>query len=133
MQLINVAEGGTLFEELAESSISHYIDPDGWINYHSISIVPNTLSSKLLGVNSYFVSSIHHQGVEKIGNNLKISAFAEDGVIEIIEHEDEARFIIGFQGHVEKIRKNQSAYDSIFKAFFERSKENTLELVEFES
>lgn len=129
MQLINVAEGGTLFEELAESAISHYIDPDGWINYHSISIVPNTLSSKLLGVSSYFVSSIHHQGVEKIGNNLKISAFAEDGVIEIIEHEDETRFIIGFQGHVEKIRKNQSAYDCIFKAFFERSKKHIVKLV----
>lgn len=126
MQLINVAEGGTLFEELPESSVSHYIDPDGWINYHSITIVPDTLSAKLLGVRNYFVSSIHHQGIVKVGNNLKVSAIAEDGVIEMIEHEDEDRFIIGFQGHVEKIRKNQSAYDNIFKEFFERSKKSAL-------
>ena len=122
MQLINVAEGGTLFEELPESSVSHYIDPDGWINYHSIEIVQGTVCSKLLGVNNYFVSSIHHQGIDKIAQGLRISAFAEDGVIEVIEHEDKNRFIIGVQGHIEKTRKNQFAFENIYKAFFEKAK-----------
>lgn len=122
MQLINVAEGGTLFEELPESSISHYIDSDGWINYHSIKIVKGTLCSKLLEMNDYFVSSIHHQGIDKIGNGLRISAFAEDGVIEAIEHEDLHQFIVGFQGHIEKTRKNQSAFEKIYKGFFDKAR-----------
>lgn len=122
MQLINVAEGGTLYEEIPETTISHFVESDGWINYHSIDIVSETLCSRLLGMSKYFVSSIHHQCINKIGDELQVSAFSEDGVIEIIEHLDNNKFIIGIQGHIEKTRKNQKAFEIIFKEFFNQSR-----------
>lgn len=122
MQLINVAEGGTLHQELTESSVDHYLGSDGWINYHDIQIVPGTLCHKLLGESSGVVSSIHHQAVKKLGSNLLISGYSPDGVIELIEHKEQGQFIIGVQGHIEKTRKNQPMFENIFKELFRIAK-----------
>lgn len=126
MQLINVAEGGSLHQELPESSVSHYLDPDGWINYHDINVLQDTLCAKLLGVHNAVVSSIHHQAIDEMGSQLRISGCASDGIIELIEHENPEQFIIGVQAHIEKTRKNQPIFENIFKAFFERAREYKL-------
>ncbi len=122
MQLMNVAEKGTLYEELPESEISHYIEPDGWINYHEIELVEGTLGSTLIGLNNYIISSIHHQAINKLAKDFSVSAHSKDGIIEMIEHVDKDRFIMGIQGHIEKTRKNQPLFEKIFQEFFIKSK-----------
>ena len=59
---------------------------------------------------------MHHQKIAKLGNNLKISAKSEDGVIEAIESDDKS-FVIAFQGHIEKNIKNFKRYDNVIKEF----------------
>lgn len=118
LQLINVAEGGTLYQEMPDSNVNHFIDPDGWINYHSIAIAPDTRTCQLMGVTNYFTSSLHHQAIEKLGANLIKSAWAEDNLIEMIEGVSANHFIMGFQGHVEQTRKNLYLYEHILKEFF---------------
>lgn len=126
MQLINIAEGGSLYEELPESTISHYLEPDGWINYHDIELNKNSLCATLLGQTTCVVSSIHHQAINRIGKELFVSGLASDGIIELIEHQDKTKFIIGIQSHVEKTRKNQPLFENIYKAFFEKAKISSL-------
>jgi len=122
MQLINVAEGGTLHQEIDMKKINHFVESDGWINYHSIEIVKESYIHKLLGCTDYFTSSVHHQAIDSLGDNLCISAIAQDGLIELIESKNESQFIIGIQGHPEQTRKNLNKYESIFKEFINRSK-----------
>lgn len=62
------------------------------------------------------ISSIHHQAIHKLGENLRAVAIAEDDTIEIIESV-EADFIIGIQGHIEKMIHNFPEYHKIFLEF----------------
>ena len=114
LQLINVAEGGTL-ENISDSNIiKHTIDEDGFINYHDIYIEKDSKLKKIMKVDNYSVCSMHHQKIAKLGENLKISAKSEDGVIEAIESKDK-NFIMAFQGHIEKNIKNFKKYNNVIK------------------
>lgn len=118
MQIINVAEGGTLQQHLPENGeVSHSIDEDGWINYHSIEIVEGSRLSEILKVSTTVISSIHHQGVERLGRKLVACAHSEDGVVEAVESQDRDRFVLGLQGHFEKGLRNQRVLNNIWKAY----------------
>lgn len=116
MQIINVAEGGTLHQEHPDSDISHFMEKDGWINYHNIEIEQDSQIFSILNTLNHTVSSIHHQSVNQLADSLRSSAKADDGTIEIIEHLHE-EFIIGIQGHIEKTMKNFPIYKNIINAF----------------
>lgn len=113
LQLINVAEGGTLYEELPESKIFHEAGLDGWAPGHFIKIEPDTKTHQLLQVDQYVMSSRHHQGIEHLGKNLKTSARSEDGLIEIFEWAGDDQWVFGVQGHIEQTRQNYPLYDRL--------------------
>ena len=71
---------------------------------------------KILNVDNYTVCSMHHQKIDKLGQDLKISAKSEDGIIEAIESNNND-FILAFQGHIEKNIKNFKKYNEVIKAF----------------
>lgn len=104
MQLINVAFGGTLHHDLqatGASSIPHH-QPELYDEHsHTMRFTPGGWLQRLYGgLNEARVNSIHHQGVEQLGEGLCVEAVSEDGVIECIRR-DEARFIVGVQWHPE--------------------------------
>ena len=118
MQIINVAHKGTLFQEIPQNNkIKHSIEDDGFINYHSININKCSKTYDFFNETSYFTSSIHHQAIKKLGNDLNIGALSEDGIIEIIEHKDPDIFSIGIQGHPEKTLTNLHKFKKIFEYF----------------
>lgn len=120
LQIINVAEGGTL-KNIENNKIEHKIGMDGWINYHEIKIINNTKLKRLISKTNYTVSSVHHQAIDRLGESLVISATAPDGIIEAIENSGDA-FIIAFQGHIEKCLNNYDAYSKVVKRFIEEAK-----------
>ena len=118
IQLINVAEGGTLYQELPESSkIQHEGGPDGHSHGHFIKIDPNSKTYELMQTEHYPISSLHHQGIECLGKNLRAAAWAEDGLIEIIEWENKDQWVMAVQGHIEQTRLNYPLYDQLVRAF----------------
>ena len=120
LQLINVAEGGTL-KNIVDTKISHFIEKDGWINYHNMNIVKQSKLYTIINESQYTISSLHHQQIDKLGNNLIVSATADDGIPEVIESNNSI-FIMGFQGHIEKCFNNFKKYENIFKNFVEEAK-----------
>ena len=52
---------------------------------------------------------------------MKVAARSSDGVIELIEHEDESRFILGMQGHIEKMTRNFDRYAVVLDAFIKQA------------
>lgn len=100
-QLINVALGGTLIQDITlqtGSSIPHEQEIDGKNPSHAIDIEPDSKLASILSVNAN-VNSFHHQAVDKLGKNLKIVAKSKDGIIEAIEGTKD--WILGVQFHPE--------------------------------
>lgn len=104
LQIINVAFGGTLFQDIAtqvRSELTHVTDAYER-NVHEISIVSGSGLARLYpGVERARVNSIHHQSIKALGRGLAAEARAEpDGVIEAIRH-TEKRYVFATQWHPE--------------------------------
>ena len=118
-QLINVACGGTLIQDLKKKPINHeQVNPRNQTS-HNINIFKNTKLHKICEAIKIKVNSAHHQSVNKIGKELNISCKANDGVIEGIEHKKH-KWCIGLQWHPEFLI---TKYDlKVLKNFVDESK-----------
>lgn len=100
IQLVNVAEGGTLYQDLPTqhpSSVTHA----GTNARHDLRIEPGTLVERVAG-RPPSVNSRHHQAVKTLAGPLRAVAWAEDGVIEALEWKDQAAgWLVAVQWHPE--------------------------------
>jgi len=88
---------------------------------HKVYINPQTLLYKIIGKKIIDVNSAHHQAVDKLGNNLKISSKSTDGIIESIESLNH-KWCVGIQWHPEFLITE--ADKLIFMDFINNSKNN---------
>mgnify|MGYP001348222658 CR=1 FL=1 len=99
-QLINVASGGSLIQDLKKIPINHeQINPRNETSHHIV-IKKNTKLFEICKSNKIRVNSAHHQSIKKLGKELIISAKAPDGIVEGIEHKKH-KWCIGLQWHPE--------------------------------
>ncbi len=116
MQLINVALGGTLYQDI-NSQFSVEINHKK--GYHIIVIAEN----RFLRKGKFSVNSTHHQAVKKLGNGLKAFAFSADNIVEAFYHED-LPYLVGVQWHPERLPHNKPSI-MLFDSFIEASIDNT--------
>jgi putative glutamine amidotransferase len=104
MQLINVAYGGTLHQdlEIAKATDRAHRKLDLYDEHtHDIRMAPNGWMRTIYeNPQDALVNSIHHQGVKQLGEGLVVEATASDGVVEAIRH-PELPFMVGVQWHPE--------------------------------
>lgn len=103
MQLINVALGGSLYQDLPTLRPGEVAHETGAYerNAHDIRFVPGGRMAQWFGdVPGGPVASIHHQAVHRLGKGVKVEAVAEDGVVEAIRWEGRS-FVCGVQWHPE--------------------------------
>jgi len=105
LQLINVAEGGTLYQHLPESpgKVNHGCEGDP--ARHGLNVNPDSRLFTWLKTSRIEVSSNHHQGIDKVSENLRVAAVADDGVTEAVELEDYP-FLTAIQWHPERDMNN---------------------------
>ncbi|SMB91023.1 putative glutamine amidotransferase [Thermanaeromonas toyohensis ToBE] len=117
MQLLNVAAGGTLYQDIVRELGSSLHNPGGPRSalHHRIEIQPGTLLYKWLG-GQVKVNSMHHQAVRSLGQGLRVSATSEDGLIEAVEGTGEA-FVVGVQWHPEELTNFYPEQRNLFKNF----------------
>ena len=103
IQVLNVFSGGSLYQDLPtqlDSDISHRDLEEEDFEYHDIFIWEGSHLADIFGSGTMNVNSWHHQGIKELGDNLLVTAIADDDTIEGIQRED-ASFIIGVQFHPE--------------------------------
>ena len=102
-QLINVASGGDLIQDINETiktDIEHeQINPRNEVS-HEIKVIKKSKLYEITKRNKIAVNSAHHQSVNNLGKNFISSALAPDGVVEAIEHINHP-WCLGLQWHPE--------------------------------
>jgi putative glutamine amidotransferase len=117
-QLLNVALGGTLYQDIAthtDSPILHNPVADRNVTTHTVKILPGTLLQTIVKRRTLWVNSKHHQAIHELAAPLKASAHAKDGLIEAVEAPDR-RFTVGVQWHPEGLWQKDAAAKNLFKA-----------------
>jgi putative glutamine amidotransferase len=100
MQLMNVAFGGTLRQHLPGREGERHRRRAGEFTRHSVSLSAGSLAARVAGEEHHDVDSHHHQGVDRVASNFRVSGRAADGLIEAIEDPSQ-RFALGVQWHPE--------------------------------
>lgn len=117
MQLLNVALGGTLLQDIKPKQ--EYQHWDFWHRAtatHPIELDPDSLLARLLGTSSTTVNSIHHQIADDLGKGIWVAADSPEGFPEALELE-EYPFCLGVQWHPEHMAARSPAQQKLFEAF----------------
>ena len=104
-QLINVAFGGTLYQDIGTQipgALDHRDIAKYERNFHALKFVPGTQLAKLYPSRvDAVINTIHHQAVNKLGRGMIVEALAEpDGIVEAIRWRGPS-YVLGVQWHPE--------------------------------
>jgi putative glutamine amidotransferase len=131
LQLLNVAAGGTLYQDLAEQmprSMKHDYFPFGGSTFtrdylaHEVTVAQGSRLARVFGGGTVRVNSMHHQGIRTLGEGLVATAHAPDGLVEGIECAD-GRWIVGVQWHPEALTDGDAKSRDLFAEFIEAARE----------
>lgn len=121
-QFINIMLGGSVYQDLAtqnqDAYIRHSQGANGCYPTHHVAVEAGSCLYEALGATAY-VNSRHHQGIKKVGEGLKVTATAPDGVVEAIESA-EGNQIVAVQWHPENMWQEHPEMRKLFADFIGR-------------
>lgn len=120
MQILNVFRGGTLIQDIAAqlpNAIKHEQGAPRDRPSHVVTLDKNSLLAALAKGEKAVVNSHHHQAIETVGENLKATAWASDGLIEAVEDTRPDRFALGVQWHPELGWQEDELSQALFSQF----------------
>lgn len=126
IQVLNVAAGGTLFQDLSSQLSSgllkHEQKAPRWHETHLVRVAGGSRLARILGREELRVNSFHHQAVREVAPGWRAVAWAPDGVIEGIES-SEHPFALGVQWHAEGMWDRHPLHLRLFVALVEAARE----------
>lgn len=113
MQVLNVALGGTLLQHLPDAVGSDLHCPTvGVHGRHDVKLMAGTLIQSVFGEVTD-VATYHHQGLDRLGDGLVATGWADDGLVEAVELAG-SPWVVGVQWHPEV-----AGGEPLFRAFIE--------------
>lgn len=121
IQLLNVAMGGTLYQDLAQElpgSIAHRQKQKPWHASHPVKLLTDSRLQQVFASDAVLVNSHHHQAIRDLAEGLTATAWAPDGVIEAVEHQAHP-FCLAVQWHPERLwdQPGSTTHAQLFSAF----------------
>ena len=114
VQLINVAHGGTLYQDIGTQKPGARVHRDAEVydlNFHEVDILPGSRLAQLVPAGRHKINSVHHQGIKDLAPGFVVEAVSpDDGVIEAIRHTG-GPWIAGVQWHPEFHRPELGVVD----------------------
>lgn len=112
-QLLNVEHGGTLVQDVDADSPHRN-------SVHDVEIDPGSALAAAIGASSLPVSSYHHQAVDRVGEGLRVTGRAPDGVVEALEHETAP--LLAIQWHPEDNAGEDARQHALFAWLIDRAR-----------
>jgi putative glutamine amidotransferase len=132
MQVLNVALGGTLYQDLPSQMdhmvlLGHRQETPKWQPTHEVEVDGGSKIAEIMGLDELKVNSYHHQAIKDLACGLVAVACAPDGVIEAVEANDlSERWMIGVQWHAEAMRGAGPHQRNLFEAHVSAAKRHAL-------
>lgn len=124
MQLMAVYSKGSLYQDIFSQrnvdTYSHCQKGSRKYIIHSVTVKTDSLLYSAVKKEKLGVNSMHHQSVKSVGDNFKVTAYADDGIVEAIESTDS--LFIGVQWHPEELFREHEEMADLFRYLINRSK-----------
>jgi putative glutamine amidotransferase len=121
LQIINVALGGTLIQDIpsqVKEPIKHTQIVDRSRDTHWVMVSKDSKLYEMMGTDRIRVNSLHHQALDILSNDLRIVAQSSDGIIEAVEYTRyPTTFTVGVQWHPESMVKTNKQMNHLFAEF----------------
>lgn len=124
LQVLNVALGGTLYQDISYikgEHVKHFQSSIFSEKSHSVELMPNSDIYDIFRQERIFVNSFHHQAIKDLGNDIIVTAKASDGLIEAIEYAGTS-FAMGVQWQPEFMAEDYEEQNKIMEFFIEKCK-----------
>lgn len=130
MQLLNVALGGTLYQDLPSQrtdGLLHEQSAPVTHRWHHADVKTGSGLEAIFGTRELFINSFHHQGVDQLAPSLEATVWAEDGLVEGVEGKEHP-WMYGVQWHPERGEAESPADERdpdrrLFWAFIQAARE----------
>lgn len=119
LQVINVFAGGTLVQDLSltTSTTKHMASANPSEPVHRITIEPGSFLHRLWETTDARVNSFHHQGIDRLGWQLRVVARSSDALVEAIEWANADFPLIAVQWHPEMMTLQSEQARALFTHF----------------
>ena len=114
MQIMNVALGGTLIQDIPSerpSDIDHDRSADRRMRVHDVRVDSDSKLARAMGGSDVTVNSSHHQAVDRVPSVLRVAARAPDGIIEGAEWTGDDWWMLAVQWHPEELVGDGKEWD----------------------
>ena len=115
-QLLNVVLGGSLYQDIptqVDTLVKH-----GGGSIHRIGVEKGSVLYELFGKDSLTINSFHHQAVKKAAPGIRVTAYADNGIVEAYEYGDR---LIAFQFHPEGMARVDDTWLAPFRYFVKKA------------
>lgn len=117
LQLLNVALGGTLSQEVTEAGGTHELISTDHIEMnarrHVVHFEEDSIVGSIYGSSEAKVNTLHHQGVDRLADGLIVEGRTDDGLVEAARCEG-SWWAVGVQWHPERM---DGDHRKLFEAF----------------
>ena len=125
-QIFNVSQGGSLFIDIPTDFDTVVVHRQkDWRNcYHFVEVVEGSKLKEISKTSRDTVTSNHHQGINRLGKGLFITAYSDDSLPEAIEWKsrDDKGFFMAVQWHPERMDTLHPLSAPIAKEFLKEVK-----------
>jgi putative glutamine amidotransferase len=122
LQLINVARGGTLVQDLPPGPLDHRGPADRAALSHELHLREGTRLYAVTERTRLRVNTAHHQAIGRLGDRLAAVGWAEDGCVEAIEWVEDDYWLVAVQYHPEDLHPAEPAHLRLFTTFLDRAR-----------
>jgi putative glutamine amidotransferase len=122
LQVVNVAFGGTLHQHLPDVAglERHGVPRAQERHMHEVKVAESSRLHHACNQSTVAAASSHHQGIDRLGEELVPVAWTGDGLVEAIERSD--GWFVAVQWHPEETASTDSAQQGLFDAFGENAR-----------
>jgi putative glutamine amidotransferase len=122
LQLVNVALGGSLVQDLPPGPVDHRGSRDRTVLAHDLRLLVGSRMAAISGGTRLRVNTAHHQAVGRLGDRLVASGWAEDGCVEAIEWTADDHWLVAVQYHPEDLHPADPAHLRLFTTFLDQAR-----------
>ncbi len=120
IQIINIVHGGNLYLDISHcpfDTVLHMQTGRRKDLCHTVNFSENSKMHQYFG-DKVLTNSYHHQAINKVGDNLKVTGTTCDGLVEAVESEI-MTYCVGVQWHPEIMAMHYDSMNPLFEDFID--------------